>query len=560
MIWYRLFVVLCLGIAVAEDKEACSPLESAATTVGGEALLQTKQSRESATEALLSEHSGEAANHAHLTAIHALLTKSARESSDLDGSPSKETEKDISLEGHPAALAPLREGTSLEACYGIGGYQGSPNCLPDKKEAANRHRMGLLVMDANQTFVGEDAPLTAEGFKQTTSVCCPNDMEAFFNRLLEKEGYAVCSKEHVQGLMHWFTCVPDMDFQYVLDVIANGNPCKYWAPTGDTCPTLSAECTGSFCGEPLQGGTGENGAGGIDENGATLPTLMPIRPGEGASVTFNPGPLDTTTAKPTTTAPSCDGDVEFAFWDSNVWHSNLNQLGPDEGYEGMRIGQLGEHNGKSFDLLITTAGRYTSNWAGWNNVYGLFGYITMNNNTAMDLKFTIVETNTTTEFPLPKWYFTFFDLDTANDQGDQQGGKEVLHVGGADQHLLGPNTELEISQNEKGQTRFAATTFGTSQDNPTNPMTMTTQQQNRAVTFMFKDKASFEMTYESSPGGLSRGREVYFAGKSQLALLPCPGSVAAQKLQPFHRVTEFVPAEAKKIVDELFPDGDPDAA
>jgi len=89
--------------------------------------------------------------------------------------------------------------------------------------------------------------LDAEGFKSITSLCCPEKMETFFNRLLDKFGYDVCSKPHVQGLMHWFQCVPSMDFQYLLDVIQNGNPCKYWSPKGQTCPTLSEQCAGQWC-------------------------------------------------------------------------------------------------------------------------------------------------------------------------------------------------------------------------------------------------------------------------------------------------------------------------
>lgn len=92
-----------------------------------------------------------------------------------------------------------------------------------------------------------DAPLDAAGFKDTTSLCCPSETEVFFNRLLGSMGYKVCSKPHMQGLMHWFTCVPDMDFQYLLDVIQNGNPCKYWALEGEICPTLSTECAGRGC-------------------------------------------------------------------------------------------------------------------------------------------------------------------------------------------------------------------------------------------------------------------------------------------------------------------------
>jgi len=89
--------------------------------------------------------------------------------------------------------------------------------------------------------------LDAAGFLATTNLCCPYRMEAFFNRLLDSMGYNVCSKPHVQGLMHWFHCVPDMDFQYVIEVINNGNPCKYWAAKGQVCPVLSPKCAGHHC-------------------------------------------------------------------------------------------------------------------------------------------------------------------------------------------------------------------------------------------------------------------------------------------------------------------------
>jgi len=94
---------------------------------------------------------------------------------------------------------------------------------------------------------GATATLDAAGFLATTSLCCPMEMEIFFNRLLDKMGLDVCSKPHVQGLMHWFHCVPNMDFQYMIDVINNGNPCKYWGPKGQQCPVLSPECQGRWC-------------------------------------------------------------------------------------------------------------------------------------------------------------------------------------------------------------------------------------------------------------------------------------------------------------------------
>jgi hypothetical protein len=109
------------------------------------------------------------------------------------------------------------------------------------------HGPGAIISPASSVGVGGTAPLDAAGFKAVTSLCCPVETESFFNRLLDKEGYDVCSKPHIQGLMHWFSCVPDMDFQYMLDVITNGNPCKYWSLKGVDCPVLSAACQGEWC-------------------------------------------------------------------------------------------------------------------------------------------------------------------------------------------------------------------------------------------------------------------------------------------------------------------------
>lgn len=100
---------------------------------------------------------------------------------------------------------------------------------------------------AGGTVEGATASLDAAGFKAVTSLCCPWQMQVFFERLLDAMGLYTCSTPHLQGLMHWFHCVPNMDFQYVIDVINNGNPCKYWQVKGQDCPVLTPECQGKWC-------------------------------------------------------------------------------------------------------------------------------------------------------------------------------------------------------------------------------------------------------------------------------------------------------------------------
>jgi hypothetical protein len=114
---------------------------------------------------------------------------------------------------------------------------------------AQKEKMTLLTKadDHSRKAEGAQQPLTAAGFKAVTSTCCPPAMETFFTRLLNDMGLDVCSKPHVQGLMHWFSCVPDMDYRYVIDVINDGNPCKFWAPMGAVCPVLSPACDQPVC-------------------------------------------------------------------------------------------------------------------------------------------------------------------------------------------------------------------------------------------------------------------------------------------------------------------------
>lgn len=153
---------------------------------------------------------------------------------------------------HAAADDAGRKGilASLLALQELGDKE--QRSLQDHASLGHKARQSTLE-DLTQDPVATVAPiettiaLDAEGFKTITSLCCPEKMETFFNRLLDKFGYDVCSKPHVQGLMHWFQCVPSMDFQYLLDVIQNGNPCKYWSPKGQTCPTLSEQCAGQWC-------------------------------------------------------------------------------------------------------------------------------------------------------------------------------------------------------------------------------------------------------------------------------------------------------------------------
>jgi hypothetical protein len=221
-----------------------------------------------------------------------------------------------------------------------------------------------------------------------------------------------------------------------------------------------------------------------------------------------------------------------------VFSSNLNNKGPDNAEkEGIRIASLGSHEGKKFDLLVNC---YTGNYEApsefyqYNNVFGYFGYIIVGMNTQMDLRFRIVESGTNTSLVLPKWYMTFFDLDKSVDTDDPSAasGTEKMAVKGFSKYLTGDTSnksQLIITKDDPpGFTSFQATTWGNTDDNPSNPMNLNDDHKQKAVTFEFKDTATFDATYtvsgcfdDSDFKNCTDAREMFFAGKSQLATDPC---------------------------------------
>lgn len=169
---------------------------------------------------------------------------------------------------------------------------------------------------------GSIAPLDAQGFYDVTSMYCPMEMEQFFNRMLKARGYNVCSKPHVQGLMHWFLDkglqglpgVPTMDFAYCVELIDNGNPCKYWSPKDEVCPIIpggSEKCAGHWCDKPISAAEASAPATQAPATAATTaaapttaaPTTAPAAAAPGKEAPEGPATTAAPTATPATLAP-----------------------------------------------------------------------------------------------------------------------------------------------------------------------------------------------------------------------------------------------------------------
>jgi hypothetical protein len=252
-------------------------------------------------------------------------------------------------------------------------------------------------------------------------------------------------------------------------------------------------------------------------------------------LTTSPTPPLTTTTK-SQTIGECGGDVELDFGKANLTHHNLGGLGPDSGLEGMRFAGIGKHNGQEFDLLVTST-NFSSDFAPFSGLYGKFVFLFINRVTSVHLRFQILQTGTTSPFKLPKFYFTFYDIDADSDSK----GEEKLTVSGLHRHIVSPNLDLVISRSD-GQVSFQGTKlFGAngSFTEPTDPEVMTTAQQNAAVTLLFLDTAEFVAVFESLPGTTAGlvADDLYFSGKSQLSSLYCETTAAPSTLAPSMTLT-----------------------
>jgi len=266
---FTMTVLIILGSSQAKPLscEEGSPDAAAAS-----AMLQVTRGQSPATQlqTLQADHDDQAPSADEVTKETKKVTKKETKKSKKVTKEANKADTDKSVLEQKSGLKSLTEVSNMH-------LQESLHCLPnglaDKHLSAMRygasllrHLLGSKSQDVLQlidvsgksaqpteapteapTPTGATASLDAAGFKATTSLFCPGDMETFFERLLESMNLKVCSKPHVQGLMHWFTGVPEMDFQYLIDVINNGNPCKYWADQDAVCPALSAECEGKWC-------------------------------------------------------------------------------------------------------------------------------------------------------------------------------------------------------------------------------------------------------------------------------------------------------------------------
>jgi len=191
----------------------------------------------------------------------------------------------------------------------------------------------------------------------------------------------------------------------------------------------------------------------------------------------------------------CENDLVLNL--GTVRHSNLGGVGPDSGAETLRYGNVGELNGRSFDLVVRdVGGSYSSRKPSRNGVSGELGSIAVNSGSSVTLEFQAVFPDTGELVLVDNLGFTVLDID----QGKKGKSSEKVEVCGSKTAIVSRTCELDVAETSSGCKSFTATTPGTGADNPNSPIGLTAQQADRAVSFGFVGVSSFQATFSVAKG------------------------------------------------------------
>jgi len=196
----------------------------------------------------------------------------------------------------------------------------------------------------------------------------------------------------------------------------------------------------------------------------------------------------------------CDGHPQIKL--SKPLHSNLGNKGPDTGDEGIVFPAVNMHPGhENQEVLVVVNATNDNVDSHHNGIWGKYAGISANGGTKVNAIFRILDKTTRDPVEIRELDITFFDLDQHGE------GQEVeyIKIKKPDQYFLTQNPLVIASEGDDGYITFKATKNGNSDDNPQDPLFLTVEQKNKAVTIRYHDVDKFEVEL-GSEGYVGAGR------------------------------------------------------
>jgi len=179
---------------------------------------------------------------------------------------------------------------------------------------------------------------------------------------------------------------------------------------------------------------------------------------------------------------------------TKVVHNNLGGKGPDTGPEGLVYEAENVVPGKTPEpllLVINASNSDIDTDPNANGFHGKYARIAAKGGTHIDTTFELLKKETREPAIIRELDITFFDLDT-HSTGN---ALEYVQLDGFQQYFLTKNTQVEHKEGSDGYTSFRATKAGGSNDNPTDPLLLTVEQKDKAVTIRYIDAHTFHVKF-----------------------------------------------------------------
>jgi len=221
---------------------------------------------------------------------------------------------------------------------------------------------------------------------------------------------------------------------------------------------------------------------------------------QGGATTF----VDADGMGATTELQSVDPCAKYPYISlDKVTHSNLGKKGPDSGAEGI-VYEVTEmdpgHSPKHLLMTVNASAAYKAGHAKYNGIHGKYGLVTLAAGNEAEFTIKFMDPTTLKAVKIPKQEFTFFDLDQSSN-GDN---REYVETMGAKQVWLTKNTEIQVTDLPGGYKKFMSSQPGSGADNPKDPLALTVQQKNRAVTVEFQDFSELKVIFGNTAGQYAR--------------------------------------------------------
>jgi hypothetical protein len=194
--------------------------------------------------------------------------------------------------------------------------------------------------------------------------------------------------------------------------------------------------------------------------------------------------------------------LDGLFFDK-VLHSNLGNHGPDTGEPSLILESNRTHNGlsmKRLEFKVFANSPYIPGLPAYNGIthglVGRYGTIVVVPGNEVNFTFRTFDLETGEPVQMPSIAYTFFDLDEYTGHT----ASEFIKARGFTHAETTADSEVVRTVNADGTTTFQASTEGTFDDNPVDPMLLTEEQRNRAVTLHYTNTDQVSVVIGASAG------------------------------------------------------------